>query len=274
MIRASLIGLSSLLLLPLPSWASNEVPSFDDDVLSEFAEADVVILGEVHDNPAHHVVQAEITRHVSPNAIIFEMLSEDQARTITSANKQDEATLEAALDWNASGWPDFSMYYPIFSVTPEARIYGAQINRSMARQAMSEGVEAVLGDSAAELGLITSLPEAEQAEREVLQAKAHCDALPTEMLPAMVTVQRLRDAVLARTAIQALDETGGPVIVITGNGHARADWGMPVYLRRLRPEINIVTLGQGEDGRPPPGQFDLVLSSTAPERDDPCAAFN
>jgi hypothetical protein len=113
----------------------------------------------------------------------------------------------------------------------------------------------------------------EQAEREALQMAAHCDALPEEMLPGMVAVQRLRDAVLARAVIRALDETDGPVAVITGSGHARRDWGVPAALAEVAPDLDVWVLGQTEDGRPLEGGFDTVKSAPAVERPDPCVAF-
>jgi uncharacterized iron-regulated protein len=89
----------------------------------------------------------------------------------------------------------------------------------------------------------------------------------------MVAVQRLRDAVLARAVVQAMAETGGPVAVITGNGHARRDWGVPAYLSRVAPEWEVFVLGQTEAGAPLAGGFDAVLSAPAVDRPDPCAAF-
>ena len=98
--------------------------------------------------------------------------------------------------------------------------------------------------------------------------------MPCEaMLPGMVRVQRLRDAMLARAALRAMAETGGPVVVITGNGHARRDWGMPAVLARVAPELALHVIGQTEDGLPLPGGFDELLSSPAPVRDDPCKAL-
>ena len=81
-------------------------------------------------------------------------------------------------------------------------------------------------------------------------------------------------AVPARTAIRALDETGGPVAVITGNGHARRDWGVPSYIARVRPQLIVATLGQGEEGSTPDGGFDATLSAPGVDRGDPCAAFD
>ncbi|WP_292292790.1 ChaN family lipoprotein [Marivita sp.] len=238
-----------------------------------FDGADVVFLGELHDNPAHHARQAEYVAELDPAALVFEMLTPAQADRVTPELIADASALEAALGWNESGWPDFSMYYPIFAAAPEAAYYGAAVPRDTARQAMADGMASAFRGDAEAYGLTDPLPEAQQAAREALQLSAHCDALPEDMLPVMVEIQRLRDAELAYSAVQAVEAHGGPVVVITGNGHARMDWGAPTYLMAAEPGLRIASLGQGEDGDPPSGEFDLVETAPAVDRGDPCDAF-
>ncbi|WP_372837353.1 ChaN family lipoprotein, partial [Puniceibacterium confluentis] len=93
-----------------------------------FADSEVVFLGEYHDNPYHHARQAELVARIAPRALVFEMLTQDQAARITPDLLANPAALEAALAWADSGWPDFSMYYPIF-VAAHARVYGAALPR-------------------------------------------------------------------------------------------------------------------------------------------------
>ncbi|MDZ7709068.1 MAG: ChaN family lipoprotein [Roseovarius sp.] len=237
------------------------------------AAQDVWILGEVHDNPAHHAAQAERVADIAPRALVFEMLTAAQADRVTPDLIADAEAMAEVLDWEASGWPDFAMYHPIFVAASEAEIYGAQVPREAARAVFDGGLAESFGDGAGTYGLTDPLPETEQAAREAMQRTAHCDALPEEMLPGMVAVQRLRDAVLAQAVVRAMRETGGPVAVITGNGHARRDWGVPAYLARVAPDLEVHVLGQTEEGRALEGGFDEVLSAPAVDRPDPCAAF-
>jgi len=235
-------------------------------------DADVIVLGEFHDNLFHHGRQAESVADIQPSALVFEMLTPEQATAHVPGADAD--TLEAAFDWTQSGWPDFSLYFPIFAAAPDARVFGAGVPRDAARSAMTDGLAFAFGIGAEAYGLTDPLDPAEQEAREALQMAAHCDALPPEMLPAMVDIQRLRDAELAKMTLRAFQLAGGPVVVITGNGHARTDWGMTRYLNRAAPEISVTTVGQTEDGAPLQGTFDLLLDSPSVPRDDPCAAFN
>ncbi|MCI2399387.1 ChaN family lipoprotein [Aliiroseovarius sp. N1Y82] len=233
---------------------------------------DVLIVGEVHDNPVHHDVQADFVARMQPAALVVEMLDSDQAGRITGILAGDPGAASELLGWNARGWPDFEMYRPIFTASP-ARIYGAAVPREVARAAYGGGIAAHFGDGAAAYGLEDALPEDELSQRLDLQFRAHCDAMPRDALGGMIAVQRLRDATLARAVVQALEEVGGPVVVITGNGHARRDWGVPSYLARVAPDVTVAVVGQGEDGEVPDGGFDLVLDAPSVDRPDPCEAF-
>ena len=236
--------------------------------------AQVLFLGEVHDNPAHHARQAQIVAELQPAAVVWEMLTPDQAALVTPDLIGDAGAMAEALGWADSGWPDFAMYHPIFAAAPGAGHYGAQVSRAQARAAMTDGIAVSFGDGAEAFGLDAALPQDQQTVREALQLAAHCDALPPEMLPMMVDVQRLRDARLAQSALQALRDTGGPVAVITGNGHARLDWGAPAALALAAPDVTIWSLGQGEvDSGAPEGGFDLVEITAGVDRPDPCEAF-
>lgn len=243
------------------------------DGLANLGPADIVLLGEVHDNPAHHDGQAEALVALAPAAIVFEMLTEAQADAVTPGLREDPGALAGTLGWAESGWPDFSMYHPLFMAVPGALILGGAVPRDVVRQAIAEGAAAALGKDAGRLGLDLPFAEDQQVEAIAELKTAHCDALPPEMLPGMLEAQRLRDAQMAAVALAALDETGGPVAVITGNGHARRDRGVPMYLRTARPSLRVVSLGQLEertDGAPP---FDVWRVTAPAEREDPCAAF-
>lgn len=234
--------------------------------------ADVVILGEVHDNARHHLNQAEILSHIAPRAVVWEMITQEQADALTSDILGSAEATAKILDWSSSGWPAFDLYAPVFAAAAPAEQYGALVPRSEARSALEQGVADFFGARAAAFGLDQPLPDAEQSAREADQMANHCNAMPEEMLPVLVDFQRLRDAALAAAADRALKETGGPVVVITGNGHARLDRGLAVYLAKARPGVDVLSLGQSEGGAIS-GDFDLLLDSPAVERPDPCLAF-
>lgn len=239
------------------------------EALDAMARADVVVLGEIHDNPEHHMNQARAVFSLVPRAVVWEQLSAEAAGRVP-ADLGDSAAVARALGWGQSGWPDFEMYYPIFVAARAARHYGAEVPRDLARRSVTEGALAVMPDGP---GLARALPEAEQAAREAEQMAAHCNAMPADVLPGMVQAQRLRDAYLAQAVMRALDEVGPPVAVITGSGHARRDWGVPAVLAEAAPGVSVISVGQMEGTAPQDAPFDLWLVTETLEREDPCAAF-
>lgn len=264
--RLLLIIATTFLAAPISAASQLEV------LIPQMAAADVVILGEIHDNPAHHQNQHDILAALQPKAVVWEMLTREEAGRISSEMIHAPERLEQALEWSESGWPAFNMYHQVFVAAPEAQIFGGEVPREAALATIQSGPAIVFGDEAERYGLTEPLPAVEQAARKKLQFEAHCDAVPMERMQAMVDIQRLRDAMLAREVIAALKETGGPVAVITGNGHARRDWGIPVYLDRVQSGLKVFSLGQSE-GHAVSGAFDAVLDSEPAERDDPCKAF-
>jgi uncharacterized iron-regulated protein len=243
------------------------------DIVAAGTSADIVVLGEIHDNPRHHAVQAGVLARLAPSALVFEMISADEASRITPELAGDAERLSRALDWSTSGWPDFAYYAPLFAFGADIPVYGAEIGRDSAQGAFEAGAAAVFSGEPARFGLDRALPEAQQAAREADQLAAHCDALPPELLPGFVEAQRLRDASLARAAVEAHAAHGPPVAVITGNGHARRDWGVPAVLSIAAPELEVVALGQFESAPDDEVPFDLWTVADPVDRADPCSAF-
>ncbi len=227
--------------------------------------ADIVILGEVHDNPDAHRGQARAIADLRPTAVVFEMLTaEDAARADADRSRLPDA-------WEASGWGNFALYAPIFDALGDARIIGAAAPRDAVRAVYSDGAAALFGPEAARYGLDTPLPPGQQEAREEMQFAAHCEAMPREAMAGMVAVQRYRDAVFARAALDALADHGPPVAVIAGNGHARTDWGIPAAIARAAPDVTTRAIGFVEAGTDAP--FDEAHLVPPAPRDDPCASL-
>lgn len=265
--RAYLQVAAAFVMMSLPpAWADVVVPS----------DAQIIILGEVHDNPLHHAEQARIVADLRPKAVVWEMLSPQQISQSQGVDRGNAAALGAALGWEAAGWPDFAMYHPIFVASEGAVHLGGSVPRDLLMRAMTLGAlsawegQADWFDPSLALGPLA--PE-DQSAREDEQAEAHCGALPPHLLPGMVEAQRFRDAVMASVALKAVQDGLTPVVVITGTGHARTDVGIPAMIRLARPEVKVWSLGQleGEPGTDLP--YDGITATAPTPRDDPCAAF-
>ena len=269
-----LLLLAALAVGALPTVVMAQLPPLSAAQAAALERAEIVILGEIHDNPAHHAGQAAWIRQIAPRAVVFEMLTPEMAALANAAGRGDLPGLGARIGWEAAGWPDFAIYLPIFEALGEAEIIGAAAPRETVRAAFDQGAAAVFGPEAARFGLADPLPEDQRTLRREMQFNAHCEAMPMEMMDGMIEAQRLRDAQFAAAALDALERTGGPVAVITGNGHARRDWGMPQVLARAAPEIDILSVGYVEaPGARDDPRFDVTIVTDPAPRQDPCAGL-
>ncbi len=235
--------------------------------------ADIVVLGERHDNPVHHDWQARLVAALSPAGLAFEMVPESK-EDIANAARDIGDDLAEALEWDKSGWGDWAMYGPIFDAAPDAWIAGGGVERDVLMKAISEGAAAAFGDRGARYRLNERFAQDVVDDMLDEQDKAHCGALPTAMLPGMAEAQQLRDAAFADATLRLVDR--GQVVLITGNGHARTDRGAPHYIGRARPDLTVLSVGMIElvDGQPAePLPYDIAIFTEPFDRGDPCADF-
>ncbi|MEQ8803786.1 MAG: ChaN family lipoprotein [Haliea sp.] len=259
-----------------------------DELQQALAEADFVLLGENHDNPSHHQLQARIIASLpwQGTAVAgFEQINSDQAAALEAwlqAAPEGTSGLAAALDWEQWGWPDWALYQPVFAAVLARgwRPLDLMFPAATVRAVLSGGLEAALGaDVIEQLQADTPFSREQRLEMQALMADSHCGRMPPEHLAAMVDVQIARDAYMA----WRLASSGRRAVVITGNGHARHDWGVPLFLRRLKPEAKVVSIAMTEvaaDRLQPaayataqPAWRDYSIYTPAHDRGDPCAGI-
>ncbi len=269
----------------VPTWIENaagEAVAFEE-LIAVLAEADIVVLGEVHDNPAHHALQAGIVAALAAappgvTGLAFEMIPEAREEAVNTARAAgaDANELAEAIRWSDLGWPDFALYAPIFTAAPSARITGGQPARAELMRLAQEGAGS--DPLAAKFGLDQPLPPEQQARRESLQIEAHCNAMPAEMAPMLVTAQRVRDAHFAEATLRAHAAGAGRAVLITGTGHAKLDDGVPALLEHAAPSLTVISVGMSEravdqDASAAREPFDYVAYSAPHVREDPCLVF-
>ncbi len=254
-----------------------------DEALARMAAADALLLGEVHDNPAHHRLQLKVLQYVDAKrapALAMEQFDSEHQAAIDAAQAEADASAESLADagrfaregW---GWP---LYKPLVE---EAASHGLpllaiNLSRAEARRVAREGLDAMPGGKGRQ---IVDKPWTAQRQRQLEDAirVGHCGQVSPEVLKMIVTAQRSRDAVMAERIAPQL---GRGVVAILGAGHARRDLAVPIYLARLAPQRRVLSVGLVEvrEGLYSPsdypavaqGLFDVVWFTPLFERPDPC----
>lgn len=253
----------------------------------------VVLLGEVHDNPDHHALRAVLLD--GKRSAVFEHLRVDQAGVLDGLEAArvaghalpSAAALLEQLDWKRSGWPEARLFEPLFQSVLASRmaIVAGDPERGRVRTIARGGFAALAEGEAARLGLDRPLGVAADAQLLDELEASHCGLMPRTAFTNMALAQRYRDAHLAVRLVQAATAHGSAVL-LTGNGHARKDRGVPWYLAGLpsggAPFVVMlleVADGRddaaayakpGSDGRP---TADIVVFTPRAEREDPCEAM-
>ena len=254
-----------------------------EDLARRLAAADIVVLGEVHDNPDHHARQAWIVERLQPPALAAEMIPyrSEEGIAVLMAEGADASEIGPAIGWERMGWPAWSLYRPIFEALPEdAVIAGGALPQKLIRKAAATGAYLAVPDGRFQPFLAQPQPAAVQTEMEEEMVTAHCGKLPAAAAPAMVEVQRLRDASFAGAALRAWESRRGQAVLITGNGHARTDRGVPVYIAAVHPRLTVLSVGMIEteraltDAEVAAEPYDFIWLGLPHDRPDPCLAFD
>lgn len=262
-------------------------------LVTRLARADFLLLGERHDNPDHHLLQAEVLRSLIAlgrrPAVGFEMFGLDDASAIANHlafAPNDAAGLGRAVNWNKSGWPDWALYQPIAEAALQAklRIVATNLPLATARKMSSDGLAALEPSVRRELGLDRPLSDAMFATMAADIRNSHCGYASEESVKAMVDVQRARDAQMAQSLIAAGDPDGA--ILVAGAGHVRNDYGIPVYLTAMAPGKQVISIAflEVDNQKPEPHNyalpdpngrlpFDYVWFTARVDDENPCEKF-
>jgi uncharacterized iron-regulated protein len=193
-----------------------------DDLLARVLPTPLLLVGEQHDAPPHQQLQRALVQALVARgqlaAVVMEM-AEAGRDTRGLAHDAEEATVRAALGWDAQhGWP-WPTYRPVVMAAVRAGVpvFGGNLPRDRMREAMGD---VTLDDSVGRAVLAQ--------QREAIRT-GHCDLLPDSQLAPMTRIQLARDRTLAQVATARL-AAGRTVLLIAGNGHVRSDLGVPLHL--------------------------------------------
>lgn len=240
--------------------------------------ADVLMIGEVHDNAAQHALRLRWLEALADRrrfAIALEQLDSERQADLDRARSADAATagrealpararrIAEAAGFDFRGW-DWALYGPVIELALRRDLPLVAANLSRRET------------SAVARGQKAAAPEPpgwgvdDQTALEQSIRVGHCNLLPEASIAPMAAAQRSRDARMADSVAAVRQRTGLPVVLLAGNGHVRRDIGVPRFLADRLPGDRIVVIGLLESGQPASPAFDHVELTAPAEREDPC----
>jgi len=248
------------------------------DLLRRIGAADIVLLGEVHDNPVDHALRgALITAFAERHpAVVFEQFAESDAPIPLPAPGDSMTGWLDRNGFDRRGWR-WPLHQPVVdaAIAHGRSLWGSGLSREKLRAVVREGDAGAPEDlrRLMERAPLDSMARA-VLDRELIEG--HCGQLPASQVPGMRSAQVTRDASMTRALVQAA--ATGPAWLIAGNGHVRNDVAVPRILRVAAPTKIVLTVGllerEPSGASPDAGErqmYDLVIITPRTVREDPCA---
>ncbi len=215
-------------------------------LLARLAKQPRVIVGEKHDNPTHHQIEAWLVENLPDQrpqgSVLLEMLTPSQQPAVESTKRlmQTQPDLSATkvaerLKWQ-KGW-DWSMYGQVVMPAIKASypLLAANLNRSE--------IMAFYQKPAFPAGANSAAPKVREAIADTIRV-SHQQNIEPQQLHAMLAIQQQRDRRMAERLLAAPT----PALLIVGGYHAKRNVGVPVHLRDLQPKAQMTVVMLAEQG--------------------------
>ena len=273
-------------------------------------DAEVVYLGEVHDNPDHQAIQREVLAGLRDAGLTpglaLEMAGREQTGFLMNytlspgsggghgAGANDEAAtrfLRRRLDWDDEEDTRWTRYGPLLELARGATLPAAGIDLPPAQRLRLQRV----GRERLSAGELRQLPPtaaddpAYAAQIRSQLAGAHCGFGTEESIARLYDTWVARNDAMALSIVELLaDPAVHPVVVVVGGGHTLYGHGVPRRVAQLRPGTRQVSIGLTpvapeprpladylaatvQDGTDLGPDHELTWITPRYEREDPCA---
>ena len=257
-------NLCGLLLLPLLSFTlaadrpayrlftAQGQPADYDQMLTELAQADVVLFGEQHNDALAHWLELQVTKDLQklkkPGQLVLglEMFERDVQPLVVQYAAGTLA--DTAFERQARPWPNYATdYRPLLQFARANRIpvIGTNAPRPFARTVAQGSLKA-----------LDKLPAADRALLAPLPLKVDYDLPGYKNMAAMfggsaahgggggqniIQAQALKDATMAHF-IQVSRQPGQTLLHFNGSYHSDHHDGIVAYLRQYAPKLRVKTL--------------------------------
>lgn len=256
-LAASLLGGAGCATAPATAWVG---------------ERPILLLGEVHDHVALHAERlaafdALLATGARP-AIVMEPFDRARQPLIDRLRAEGADAARLVAEAGGAGW-DWAFYRPYVerALAHGLPLIAANVGRDEARAVMRDGLAAH--------GFDAAVPADVEAALAAQIEASHCGMVDAAMARRMALAQVARDQAMAR-AVAAAQASRGSVVLLAGNGHVRADVGVPRWLGpALRERAWVVGYVERTpaDAAAPAAAFDRRVEAAPQPRPDPCATM-
>ena len=239
----------------------------ETQLLDEMGRAQVIYLGEKHDNPHHHLLQRAIVEKLIAQgkrpALGFEFFSKDQTGWLMnySLGKPSSFSTEGPDETgkvlqNALGWQDrtdWAFYFPLIQLARQYHLplFGADLPNGLRVRLTRSGVEEL---SVIEKSMLVFSSYQKDDYRQLMLKKladSHCGLASESLLVRLYSTWLVRNESMAETIFMMLEQRPEePVIMVLGAEHVANDRGVYERMAFLKPGVRQINLGFQESLHP------------------------
>lgn len=215
-------------------------------LLDELAPAQTVMVGEVHDNFAHHLIEQWLATHLAQRrpqgAVVLEMLDSERQRPVSEVqawlgqgNQVRSQRLKQIIHWDERwSWEQYGPLMEALMTAPSTLLAGnlpaAERKRLMAAAVQDPD------------GLFPS-PGIAARQRQYIK-EMHCGQIDAVRMNGLLAIQHARDQRMA----QVLDSAEAPRLLFAGVLHTLKSLGAPQYLAQGASDPGLKVLVISEQG--------------------------
>lgn len=213
--------------------SAGEVIPFEQ-FIDRIASKDLIFVGEVHDNPEHHLIQVQILQAlmaVDGKITLAMEFFQKPEQAILDRYLQGEIREEEFLrevDWKESWGFDYSYYRPLMMLAKQngSRVLAINAPRDIVEKVARHGLQSLdqseRGQIAREIGLDNEAHR--KYIREIFGQHGHGTIKDFEYF---YEAQCVWEDTMAQNIADFLIKENGKIIAFTGNGHIVNKFGIP-----------------------------------------------
>ncbi len=218
-----------------------------EKMLKDAEDADIVLFGELHDNPISHWLQLELTKDlydIKKDKLVLgaEMFESDNQ--VILDEYLDSLISTTSFESNARLWPNYKTDYKAlveFAKTNKLKFVATNVPRRYASMVNYKGFEGLDELSAEAKAFLPPLPVKYDAELNCYKSMMEMEGMGGHVTPNFPKAQAIKDATMAHFILKNWSK-GKLLIHYHGSYHSENFESIYWYLKQANPDLKIVTI--------------------------------
>jgi len=205
-----------------------------DQLIDQLISRDLIFIGEVHDNPEHHLIQVQIlqalmARH-GPLTVAMKFFQEPQQPIVDRymQGNSTESVFLKEVNWNRHWSFDYHFYRPLMFTVRErgGKILAINAPSDIVKKVARSGLNGLDPNERVQLASSIDLDNENHLAylQEAYKEDAHQDLKNFDYF---YQAQCVWEDTMAENIAEYLKKNKEPMVILTGNGHIINKFGIP-----------------------------------------------